>query len=179
MRKWNSRIIMTSYMMTAAIVALITGFVYPITSTITVIIISVLMRIIQGLLAYPCQLVLTDIINAQFSDEFDMVNGLVNMGYYSGHGVAEFLGCIIYDNFGYEAAYTFSAIMALVTATVAFCMLPNSKTFLSSQDDMSDDEQVMQGTENSKLTYFLIFLMFATMLINANYGVMQVISPKI
>ena len=105
-----------------------------------------------------------------------MVNGLVNMGYFSGHGVAEAVGCIIYDKFGYEIAYVFSAAIALLAAISSFCFLPKSKTFLSTQDDISDDDQTILkiGSKKNKLTKLLIIPMIATMLINANYGVIQV-----
>ena len=177
MRKCNSKTIMITNMLCWAIAALITGFSYHISNTTVVVVISFAMRIFQGFLSYPSCLVPVDFINANFPDEFDMVNGVLNMGYFSGHGMAEVLGSMIYDKLGYEYAYSFSAIMALLAATVAFFFLPNTKTYLAMQDDLSDDDDETVkdiDSEKTKLTKFLIFPLAAAMLINANYGVIQV-----
>ena len=177
MRKWNSKTIMASNLLGYAIVAFITGFSYSIPNTTVVIAISFVMRIIQGLLAYTSTLVPVDFINAHFPDKFDMVNGLLNMGFFSGHGMAEVLGSIIYDHLGYAAAYGFSAVVALTAGVAVCCFIPKSRTYLSSQTDQSRDNLTREnitGSENTKLSKFLILPMVATMLINANYGVLQV-----
>ena len=173
MRKLSSRSMMLLCMLGWTISSLLTGFAYSIPNTTVVITISFVLRICQGFLAYTSTLVPVDFINANFPEQFDMVNGLVNMGYFSGHGVAEAVGCIIYDTFGYEIAYVFSAAIALLAAISSFCFLPKSKTFLSTQDDILDDDLKI-GSKKNKLTMLLIIPMIATMLINANYGVIQV-----
>ncbi|XP_063687244.1 uncharacterized protein LOC134820667 [Bolinopsis microptera] len=176
MRKWSSRSILLLSMLGWAIVSLLTGFAYSIPDTTVVIAISFVLRICQGVLSYTSTLVPIDFINANFPEEFDMVNGLVNMGYFSGHGVAEAVGCVIYDKIGYTAAYGFTAVVALLAATSSFFFIPNTRTYLSTQDDISDDDQTMlkTGSKKNKLTKLLIIPMIATMLINANYGVIQV-----
>ena len=173
MRKWSSRSIMLLGMLGYAISSLLTGFAYSIPNTTVVVTISFALRIFQGFLAYIITLVPVDFINANFPEQFDMVNGLVNMGYFSGHGVAEAVGCIIYDKIGYEAAYVFTTVIALLAATTSFFFIPKTKTFLSTQDDILDDDLKI-GSKKNKLTKLLIIPMIATMLINANYGVIQV-----
>ena len=178
MRKWNSKVILASNVIGFAIVALITGFAYSIPNTSAIITISIVMRVVQGLLAYTCTVAPVDFINAQFPDKFDMVNGLLNMGYFSGHGIAEALGSIIYDHLGYEAAYVFSALIALMAGAGIYFFIPNCKTYLSTQQDLRGGDVATQGvelnSESLKLTKLLIVPMVATMLINANHGVLQV-----
>ena len=177
MKRWNSKVIIVGNMLGWTIVSLLTGFAYSIPNTNVVIAISIALRICQGILAYISTLVPVDFINANFPEQFDMVNGLVNMGYFSGHGVAEAVGCIIYDKFGYEIAYVFSATIALLAAISSFCFLPKSKTFLSTQEETAGDDQINEEmrSKDMKLTKLLVFPMIATMLINANYGVIQVV----
>ena len=174
MRKCNSMVILASNMLGFAIVALLTGFAYCIPNTTAVIAISFVMRMLQGLLAYTSTLAPVDFINANFPNEFDMVNGLLNMGYFSGHGIAEAVGCVIYDHFGYEVAFVFSAVVAVISGIGVVCFIPKSRTYVSSQ--IPDIVQTEAGTEphDTKLTKLLIFPLIATMLVNANYGVLQV-----
>ena len=133
MRKWNSMVIFASSMIGFAIVALITGFTYSIPNTVAITAISIVLRLIQGCLAYTCLVMPVDFINAQFPDKFDMVNGLVNLGYFSGHGMAEVFGSIIYDHFSYEAAHVFAAIIAFMAGAGVYFFIPNCKTYLSTQ----------------------------------------------
>ncbi|KAL5259086.1 hypothetical protein ACHWQZ_G009521 [Mnemiopsis leidyi] len=155
-------------------VALITGFSYRLSDTNAIIAISIAMRILQGCMAFVCTLVPIDFISANLSDEFDMVNGLVNMGYFTGHGVAEAVGCFLYDHFGYEIAYSFTAGVALLVAAITVIALPSTKTYLSTQDDSFNEEEMDFESSKTSLTKLLIIPMIATMLINANYGVLQV-----
>ncbi|KAL5259087.1 hypothetical protein ACHWQZ_G009522 [Mnemiopsis leidyi] len=131
------------------------------------------MRILQGCLAFAHTLVPIDFISANFSKEFDMVNGLVNMGYYTGHGVAEAVGCLLYDQFGYEIAYVFTAVFGLLVVAITVIALPSTKTYLSTQDDSCNEEEMDSESTKTKLTKLLIIPMAATMLINANYLTME------
>ena len=178
MTKWNSRKIIAGSAIGFSIITLVTGFVYRIPNTTVVVAISITLRMIQGVLVFAATLVPVDFINANFQQNFDMVYGIVNMGYFSGHGVAELLGCILYDNYGYEVAFAFAAAMALLAATATLCFLPNTQTYLSIQGkavkdlDSTDDPSITNKTQ--RLSKFLVFPLIATMLINANYGVIQV-----
>jgi MFS family permease len=175
MMKWTSRTIMISNMLGWAITALLTGFAYRIPNITTVIIISFVMRIIQGLLAYTSLLMPVDFIHANFPNEFDMLNGLVWFGYFCGNGLGEFLGCIIYEKLGYLIAYAISSLIAFIAAACAFYFLPNTKTYLSIREDVSNDDQTeTEEIGSNKLTMFLIAPLAATMLLNSNYGVLQV-----
>ena len=180
--KWNSRKIIAGSAIGLSIITLVTGFVYRIPNTTAVVAISITLRMIHGVLGFATTLVPVDFINANFPQKFDMVNGLVNMGYFSGHGVAELLGCILYDNYGYEVAFAFAATMALLAAAATLCFLPNTQTYLSIQGkavkvvDSTDDPSIKDSISNQsqRLSKFLVFPLIATMLINANYGVIQV-----
>ena len=180
MREWNSKVVMASNAIGFAMVALITGFTYNIPNTAAIIVISIVMRIGQGLLAYTCNVVTVDFINAQFPEEFDMINGLLNVGYFSSYGMAEVIGSIIYDHFSYEAAYTYSAVIALMAAAGVYFFIPNCKTYLSTQEELPDEDLITEGealkSETSKITRLLILPLVAQMLINTSYGVLQVYS---
>jgi MFS family permease len=176
MMKWTSRTIIISNMLGWAMAALLTGFAYRIPNITTVIIVSFVTRIIQGLFAYVSVLAPIDFIHANFPNKFDMLNGLVQVGYFSGNGLGDLFGCIIYERFGYEIAYAISSLIALIAAASAFYFLPNTKTYLSIQEDESRDDQETKeiGSKKMKLSMFLIAPLAATMLINSNYGVLQV-----
>ena len=46
-----------------------------------------------------------DYINAHLSEVLDLCNGLVAMGHFTGHGLAECVGCVLYNNYGYLAPF--------------------------------------------------------------------------
>ena len=170
MTRMNSRDLLAGTMVAYFVIQLATGFTYMLQDNIVMVTLSFFLRTLQGVFAYPGYLVPLDFINANFESEFDFVHGLLNMGYFSGHGVAEILGCWMYDHFGYEAAYAFSAAIALTSVIIVLLIIPKSRTYLSTQEEKIEESFSHKKT----LTMFLIIPMLATMCINANYGVLQV-----
>ena len=176
MKKFNSRDLLAGIMTGYFVLQLGSGFAYKFQDTTIVITLSFIMRIFQGIFAYPGYLVPLDFIQANFHSKFDFVNGLLNVGYFSGHGLAEVFGCILYDFFGYEVAYVFSAAVALISVILILLIVPKTRTYLSTEKPKPKDEEApeIEGSNKAKLTKFLIIPMLCTMCINANYGVLQV-----
>lgn len=177
MRKFNSRDLLAGIMIGFTVLQLGTGFAYHLQDNVAVITLSFFMRILQGVFAYPSFLVPLDFVQANFQSKFDLVNGILNVGYFSGHGLAEVFGCILYDQLGYEIAYIFTAAVAFLSVIVILLIIPKTSTYLSMEKSSPKDEEVpeIMGSNKSKLTKFLIIPMLCTMCINANYGVLQVI----
>ena len=78
-----------------------------------------------------------------------------------------------YDRYGYVVPFLFSSTLTTIVACFVFFVLPPSKTFLSQEDDKA--AEFSNERSRTKLSKLLVFPMIATMLINANYGVFQVI----
>ena len=176
MKKFNSRDLLACIMAGFFVLQLGTGFAYHLQDRIAVITLSFLMRVLQGVFTYPSYLVPLDFIQANFQNKFDFVNGILNVGYFSGHGLAEVFGCILYDHLGYEVAYVFTAAVALLSVVVILLIVPKTDTYLSTEKSTPKDEEVpiIMGSDKTKLTKFLLIPMLCTMCINANYGVLQV-----
>jgi hypothetical protein len=179
LKRMNSRDLLAGIMTGYVVLQLATGFSYQFQNNIVLISISFALRILQGVLAYPGYLVPLDFINANFHDKFDFVNGLLNMGYFTGHGLAEVIGCILYDNFSYEVAFKFSAAIAFLSVVLMVLIIPKSRTYLSTQKDISTGNSEEDNPRGYKLTKFLIIPLLATMCINANYGVLQVVTTAL
>ncbi|XP_063680440.1 uncharacterized protein LOC134815781 [Bolinopsis microptera] len=90
--------------------------------------------------------------------------------------MAEVIGCILYDNYGYNSAFMFSAGVALLSVILIMFLIPNTKTYLSTPKDIPSEMQTEKGltSDQSRLSKFLIIPMVACMCINASYGVLQV-----
>ena len=176
MKKVRSRNLLAGIMFGYVVLNLITGLVYRIENTTVVVAISFFLRILQGIFAYPGYLVPLDFINANLGKKFDFVNGLLNAGYFTGYGLAEVSGCGIYDHLGYNAAFVFSAGVALLSVILIMCIIPNTETYLSSASNTSSQEVVEKGatSDQLRLSKFLLIPLIATMCINASYGVLQV-----
>ena len=178
MKRMRSRDLLAGIMIAYFVLNIATGLVYQIENTTVVVGVSFCLRILQGIFAYPGYLVPIDFINANFGKKLDFVNGLLNLGYFTGQGIAEVIGCILYDMYGYNAAFMFSAGVALLSVILIMCLLPNTKTYLSTPK--SETPKVMVPSEKgltsdqSRLSKFLIIPMVACMCINASYGVLQV-----
>ena len=178
MRRVNCRGMFLMSLVPLSISSFATGCVYYIPNTNVMIAASVGLRFLQGILSYPNCLCPVDFSHAYFEDIFDLVNGIQTMGNFGGHGIAESIGGVLYDKYGYMAPFIFSSSITLIVSTVAFFLIPTSKTYLATQNEAPKKKietiypSEVQGSRLSKL---LVFPMIATMLINANYGVFQVL----
>eukprot|EP00116_Pleurobrachia_bachei_P004323 sb/3464585/ len=173
MKRWGSRTLMFLVSIAFSVASLATGLVYLIESNLVVIIISTILRIIHGILAYASSLLALDLINAKLSTDFDSCNGIFCMGVYVGHGLSESMGCVLYDNMGYVAPFVFSSTSCLLSAFLVLAFIPAGRTYLATQDKCDNATMKLVNPKNT-LTKYLVFPLFACMLINANYGVLQV-----
>ena len=93
----NSRTLFVINLLGHAALSLSTGLVYLIEDNMIVLIISIILRVAQGVFAYASCLLPVDFTHAVFEDKFDLVNGLSLLGNFCGHGLAESIGCFLYD----------------------------------------------------------------------------------
>ena len=172
-KKVNSRYILMGITAGYAVTSLATGFVFYLDNSMTVVVLSTVLRIMQGFITYGCPLVAVDFINARLSTEFDFANGLLNMGYFSGHGMAEVFGCLLYDRFGYLYPFIFSSSMALLSTVLIGLVIPKSTTYLASYTE-TDTATRKLINPSTRLTKVVIFPILACMIINLSFGVLQV-----
>ena len=167
--RFTSRTLIVGCSVVMSTVMLSTGLTYLAQSTTTVLVLSTVLRITQGLLGYFIFIVYIDFVNAQFPEHFDVVNGLLNMGIFVGHGVAESVGCVLYDKFGYLVPYLFGSAVTMAAGLLAFLVLPSSCTYLASQPKQAEGEK-----RTVKLSKMHALPMLAMLFINATCGYLQV-----
>ena len=194
-RSLSSRFLLTGVTTSLAVSSLATGLIYSCQNNIVVIAVSTAIRIVQGCLSYACSLLVVDFIHAQFGSKFDLVYGLLNMGYYGGHGLAESVGCVLFDHYGYLVPFIFACSVTLLSSLINILVIPGTHTNLYSQrkitsTDVKEDSPILNAElsqersktrsnssnppSNPRLSPMLIIPVSAAALINMNYGVLQV-----
>ena len=71
----------------------------------TFVILSITSRLVYGFVEFPKNIASLDMLKSTYPDKFDFVNGLMQMGYFSGHGAGEFVGVVLYTKFGYKVPF--------------------------------------------------------------------------
>ena len=184
MKRKGHRFLFVVISLVYSAITLATGVVYLIDNNTAMMALSFVLRILLGAATYTSNLLPVDFIHAQFPDKFDCVNSAELMGFYCGHGVAESVGCLLYDRFGYVVPFVFSAILSVLISILLFFAFPDTETYLASQVTDKSNNSVIdcpdksncsnKDIDNRQLTWTLIFPMIVTMLINGCYGVLQV-----
>lgn len=154
---------------------------------------SVVLRIVQGAVGYATSLLTADFLRAQFPDQFDILHGCIFVAIYSGEGVAEAVGCPLYDHYGYYAPYIFTTCTCIVS--LAFCAvaipstacniahsIENDKDNVDNEGnedvDVDDGEDDADDSRNNTITWLIALPLLATALININTGYLHVtLSP--
>ena len=174
MRKINNlRILLVANLLALAVVSLTQGLVYFIEDDLAMMITSFAFRILQGVFSFSSNLVQLDFTHATFSEKFDLANGVGLLGNFLGQAVAGSMGCLLYDNFGYLAPFLFSCGITTGVAGFVFLTVPAITTHLCKDEEERPGKSSAPKT-NSMCTKLLIFPMIATMLVNSNYGIIQV-----
>ena len=174
MRHVNSRYLLATITGSFAVTSLATGLVFLIDNNLILITVSTALRVVQGVLSYACSLVAVDFINAQLSTQFDLVNGLLSMGFFSGYGIAEVMGCVLYDSFGYVPPFLFACTMAITATCFIITIIPKSATYLASQEGTLLED--LPNASSRRITKVIFLPIAAIALINLNYGALQVCS---
>ena len=168
----TSRGLLVTLPLMMGLLVLTTGLVFLFENTMVVVVLSTVIRVLQGVVGFCASVVYVDFVSGNFPDRFDAVNGLLNMGMFCGHGIAEAVGSCLYDRFGYVAPFLFAAGMELFAAVLVMVVCTsNSRTHYASQPKDLEEASCCTSTKLSKL---LILPMLAIMLVNANYGYLQV-----
>ena len=174
MKRKRHRFIFAAILFAFTAISLSTGFVYLLDNNLLMLVLSIILRILQGAATFASNLLPVDFIHVHFPDQFDFMNSVALMGCFCGHGISESVGCLLYDRFGYVVPFIFSASLTFLAAILLLFTFPDSETYLASQD--TDRSGVLNSSDkaNPPLTKAMIFPLMVTMLINANHGVLQV-----
>ena len=103
------------------------------------------------------------------------MNGLVLMGYFSGHGIGESAGAVLYDHYGYFIPFLFGACYFVLTLLLSLLLLPTCPSILLSATDEPDS--VEKGKTKS-LHWAVGLPLTCTILINCVYSFLQVLYRK-
>ena len=172
-RVGNARYLLSSTAAAFSVLSLLTGFFYLIPNNTTVIILSSVARVTYGTLVFACAMITYDFVHCQFCEEFDITLGLINMGTYCGHGVAQFFGCYLYEKFGYLQAFIFASAITCFSSFFTFFIIPNSEPSLG-----SENEAAAKGMSKYKISPILMLPFIVIMLVSVNYGALQVSKTK-
>ena len=143
------------------------------------VVVSIAARVIWGLEAFPKNIAFLDIMKTLFPNKLDMMNGLMQMGYFSGHGVGEYVGVVLYERYGYKVPFMFSSSWMVFSAIMFATILPPCPSISlteasvgnnANEDDVADDEETSQQT----VTNWIIVPVCACMLINCVYAFLQI-----
>ena len=145
------------------------------------VIISIASRVLFGFVEFPKNVATLDILKSRYPDKFDFVNGVMQMGFYSGHGAGEYIGVLLYTKFGYKVPflYTFSLmVLVLLLSIVILSPIPsisisdpNDETY---EAEFSEEEKMLITKTSSGLTPYIWIPMVACMLINCIYAYLQI-----
>ena len=176
MRKINNlRVLLIANMVVLAVVSLLQGLVYLVDDNTTMMIMSFVLRLFQGAFAFSSGLVQVDFAHVINPEKFDFVNGLGFLGNYVGQGVSGSIGCLLYENYGYLVPFFFSFGLAISVAGFLLLTVPPGPTHLCKDEKVSLTKlSTATLNTNSRCTKLLIFPMISTMLVNSNYGIIQV-----
>ena len=107
-----------------------------------------------------------DIAKTLFPDHFELINGLIQMGYYSGTGLGSFIGIALYEGCGYKAVYLYCTCVMVVVMLIFSVNIPAcpSITLIESKDD-----EVTQG-----VTRYVFLPAAACTLINCVYAFLNI-----
>lgn len=192
----KSMVLLFTITTSLAVTTLASGLLYQIENTTTVVVLSAIFRFMQGILAYTRSMVGVDLCHSTFPEDFEWVYGFLNAAYFAGHGIAEIVGCYLFDHYGYLVPFLFATGITLVSSLMTYFVIPNTPTYLYSQEpaakqatvianpgsgaDPTDTDKERGAAEvgsepGVKLTPLLGLPIVAAALININYGVIQVI----
>ena len=135
------------------------------------VLVSILAKMLVGYTAFPQSICCLDMLKTLFPNKFDLLNGLMNMGHYSGHGVGEYIGTLLFSNYGYQVPFLFATLYLVVAGLLSACVLPAIPSILctDTQSRHSQREEV-----HTSVTPFVMLPMCVCMLINCVYAYLQI-----
>lgn len=155
-------------------------------------VLSFVARLLFGFLQFPRDIASLDILKTLYPDKFDFLNGLMQMGFCSGHGVGEYLGVVLYEHFGYKAPFWVTTGLMCVMVLLYALFLPSCPSITLSNPDLKqtgDEEKTSpeetrsqeasdtpSSTVGTSLTPYVWFPMVACMIINCVYTFLQIAS---
>ena len=137
--------------------------------------VSILGRVLHGFAAFPHNVCCLDILKTLFPHKFDLVTGLMQMGYFSGHGVGEFSGTSLYENFGYKVPFMFATSVLTFGTIINLIFLPACPS-IAVADGVKDEKKgdLDDSSDETSISYLVFFPAFACMLINCVYMYLQI-----
>ena len=173
MRRYSSRILLAGNSGVTALLTLATGLVYLDHRNVTMVTVSVVMRVLQGSCSYLSYVFLFDTFSAQFPAYFDVAVALNGLAGYAGMGLSVTVGCVLYDRLGYVLTFVVASACCMVLALLLL-LLPSTPTYLSTQKrDETDEKQ--SSKELNTLSPLTLVPLVASLFVNLNFGYLQVV----
>ena len=107
--------------------------------------ISIAARVIYGFFEFAKNIASLDLLKTLYPSKFDFVNGFLQMGYFSGHGVGEYLGIILYEQFGYKVPFLYTTMVILLNVILSFFFLPSCPSISQASPDEEPSEALTQS----------------------------------
>ena len=116
-----------------------------------------------------------DILKTFFPKKFDLVNGLMQMGYFSGHGVVGFLGTSLYERFGYKVPFMLATSVLTFATIVTLIFIPACPS-IAVADAVKDKKKtdLNDSSDETSISFLVLFPALACMLINCVYMYLQI-----
>ena len=124
-------------------------------------------RVLHGFAAFPHNVGCLDILKTFFPKKFDLVNGLMQMGYFSGHGVVGFLGTSLYERFGYKVPFMLATSVLTFATIVTLIFIPACPS-IAVADAVKDKKKtdLNDSSDETSISFLVLFPALACMLIN-------------
>jgi MFS family permease len=174
MRRYNSRILLAGNSGITALLTLATGVVFLDHRNLTVVVVSIALRVLQGCCSYLSYVFLFDTFSAQFSTYFDLAVALNGLAGYAGMGLSVTIGCVLYDKLGYVTTFAVASATCMVLGLLML-FLPPTPTYLSGQkQERQEPEEELCVKRVNKLSWLTVVPLVASLFINLNFGYLQV-----
>ena len=140
---------------------------------------STFARVLFGIFAFPLHVACLEIIQIVFPDRFDFMNGLMQMGYFSGQGVGQAVGAALYERFGYKVPFIYGS-SGLIFATILTCLfIPPCPSLAAKSPGKKRNQSGPEGSvdevdEGSALSYLVFLPVCACVIVNCGYAYLQI-----
>ena len=142
---------------------------------------SIAMRIIQGFACFYLHVAIVDFSHYYFLKDFDRVNGLLQLGYFSGHGIGQWMGVILYERYGYFIPFLAAGITMFFQQIISLIVLPASPSYASiapctppSSDSTACCDE--EPDNPSSVSWWIVMPFMSVVTVNSIYNFLQVTS---
>ena len=180
-KQWTIKCITFLSYTTAIILGTGQGFFSLIEDNYGFVILSAVLRAAQGYFVCSTCLALVESTRLWFPNDFQRVNGLIQMGYFAGCGLGQCLGAVLYDHFGYLTPYILTGSLNIIGIVYGSLILPTNNDMIktnvsplvepdANESNYSTISENKGEEKENKLSWFVFIPLLSSMLINCIYG---------